>query len=112
MIEQVHPSSLQEWFERNTAVRRILLDVREPWEVQTASVRSEGFELLAIPMNELPSRAAEIALDARIACLCHHGSRSQHVAAFLVRHGVQTVANVAGGIDAWSRQHDTSVPRY
>lgn len=112
MIEQVHPAALDDWFDRNAAVPHLVLDVREPWEVQTASVRPRGFKLIAIPMNEIPSRIAELGADARIACLCHHGARSQHVAAFLVRHGYQAVANVAGGIDAWSLQRDGSVPRY
>jgi rhodanese-related sulfurtransferase len=112
MIEQVHPAALNEWFERSPAVPHLVLDVREPWEVQTASVRPQGFKLLPIPINEVASRVAELDLNARIACLCHHGARSQHVAAFLVRHGYQNVANVAGGIDAWSLQRDGSVPRY
>ena len=112
MIEQVLPAALNEWFERNPAAPHLVLDVREPWEVQTASVRPQGFKLLTIPMKELPSRTAELDVDARIACLCHHGARSQHVAAFLVRHGYEAVANVAGGIDAWSLQRDGSVPRY
>lgn len=112
MIEQVHPAALGEWFERDRAAPHLLLDVREPWEVQAASVRPQGFKLLPIPMNEVPSRIAELDADARIACLCHHGARSQHVAAFLERHGYENVANVAGGIDAWSLQRDGSVPRY
>jgi rhodanese-related sulfurtransferase len=112
MIEQVLPAALNEWFDRSKAAPHVVLDVREPWEVQTASVKPKGFTLLPIPMNEVPSRLGELDTDARIACLCHHGSRSQHVAAFLVRHGYEAVANVAGGIDAWSLQRDTSVPRY
>ena len=38
--------------------------------------------------------------------------RSQRVAAFLHQNGFDSLANVAGGIDAWSAQHDPSVPRY
>jgi rhodanese-related sulfurtransferase len=112
MIEQVLPAALGEWFDRDKAAPHVVLDVREPWEVQTASVRPQGFTLLAIPMNEVPTRIDELDTDARIACLCHHGARSQHVAAFLARHGYQNVANVAGGIDAWSLQCDPRVPRY
>lgn len=112
MIEQIHPLALDEWFDRDTAVRHLLLDVREPWELQTASVRPDGFELLAIPMNELPARLGELDAGARVACLCHHGARSQHVAAFLARQGFAQVANLAGGIDAWSLQRDQTVPRY
>ena len=48
----------------------------------------------------------------RIACLCHHGARSQRVATFLNQNGFDQLANVAGGIVAWSSQHDPSVPRY
>jgi rhodanese-related sulfurtransferase len=44
--------------------------------------------------------------------LCHHGGRSMQVAMFLAQHGFERVANVAGGIDAWSRDVDPSVPRY
>jgi rhodanese-related sulfurtransferase len=47
-----------------------------------------------------------------VACLCHHGARSQRVAMFLAQQGFGEVANIAGGIDAWSAERDPSVPRY
>ena len=112
MIDQVLPADLAAWFERDASAKALLLDVREPWEVQTASVTPRGFTLLAIPMNEIPSRIAELKPYGRIACLCHHGARSQHVAAYLSQHGFGDLANVAGGIDAWARQFDPTVPRY
>jgi monothiol glutaredoxin len=43
---------------------------------------------------------------------CHHGQRSQQAAAFFLSHGFQNVFNVNGGIDAWSVEVDSSVPRY
>jgi rhodanese-related sulfurtransferase len=112
MIDQVRPSDLAAWFAQNAAAPAVLLDVREPWELQIASVAPQGFTLLAIPMNEVPARLAELDEGQRIACLCHHGARSQRVAAFLGQNGFDEVANVAGGIDAWSAQHDAAVPRY
>ncbi|CAN5887894.1 rhodanese-like domain-containing protein [soil metagenome] len=112
MIDQVRPSDLAAWFAQNAAAQPVLLDVREPWELQTANVAPQGFTLLAIPMNEVPARLAELDEGQRIACLCHHGARSQRVAAFLSQNGFAEVANVAGGIDAWSAQHDAAVPRY
>ena len=112
MIEQVLPANLSDWFARDAQAKPLLLDVREPWEVQTASVKPQGFPLMTIPMNEVPSRLSELGGYDRIACLCHHGARSQHVAAFLNQRGFADVANVAGGIDAWSRQVDPTVPRY
>ncbi|VTU32775.1 rhodanese-like domain-containing protein [Variovorax sp. PBL-E5] len=112
MIEQIRPAEVAAWFARDAGAAPVLLDVREPWELQTASVVPQGFALVAIPMNEIPGRLAELDPGQRIACLCHHGARSQRVAAFLAQSGFDTVANIAGGIDAWSAQHDTSVPRY
>lgn len=117
MIEQVRPADLAAWFAQDADAAPVLLDVREPWELQTASVAPQGFTLVAIPMNEIPGRLAELAAGdgqpaPRIACLCHHGARSQRVAAFLHQNGFDSLANVAGGIDAWSAQHDPSVPRY
>jgi len=114
MIDQVRPADLAAWFAQDAGAAPVLLDVREPWELQTASVAPAGFTLLAIPMNEIPARLAELAKlgeGQRIACLCHHGARSQRVAAFLSQNGFDQLANVAGGIDAWS-SHDPSVPRY
>ncbi|KQX39657.1 rhodanese-like domain-containing protein [Variovorax sp. Root434] len=115
MIDQVRPADLAAWFAQNADATPVLLDVREPWELQTASVVPQGFTLVAIPMNEIPGRLAELndgQPGLRIACLCHHGARSQRVAAFLNQNGFDQLANVAGGIDAWSSQHDPSVPRY
>ncbi|MDH6165881.1 rhodanese-related sulfurtransferase [Variovorax boronicumulans] len=111
MIDQVRPADLAAWFAQDADAAPVLLDVREPWELQTASVAPVGFTLVAIPMNEIPGRLAELGEGQRIACLCHHGARSQRVAAFLNQNGFDQLANVAGGIDAWS-SHDPSVPRY
>ena len=113
MIDHVRPAQLSAWFaSAPEGSRPLVLDVREPWELQTASVAPAGFTLLAIPMNEIPARLSELDENQRIACLCHHGARSQRVAAFLHQNGFAQLANVAGGIDAWSAQHDPAVPRY
>lgn len=111
MIAQVRPSRLNDWLQAQGGTP-LVLDVREPWELGTASVRPDGFELLAIPMNEIPARLAEVPQDRPVACLCHHGARSQRVAMFLDQQGYGKVANIAGGIDAWSQERDPGVPRY
>jgi rhodanese-related sulfurtransferase len=113
MIDQVRPAGLSEWIQaQGGALPAVVLDVREPWERETASIRPEGFELIAMPMNEIPTRLVELDPEQPVACLCHHGTRSQHVAAFLARNGFEKLANIAGGIDAWSSEHDPRVPRY
>ena len=111
MIAQVRPSELNEWLQ-GQAGAPLVLDVREGWELQTASIRPEGFELRAIPMGEVPARLADLPQDRPLAVLCHHGGRSQRVAMFLEQQGYTRVANIAGGIDAWSQEIDPGVPRY
>lgn len=112
MIDHVRPAQLAEWIAANGASLPLLLDVREPWERQTASVAPQGFELVAIPMGEIPGRLDELDPARPIACLCHHGMRSLRVAGFLAQQGFEQVANITGGIDAWSHECDPSVPRY
>ncbi len=89
--------------------RPVLLDVREPWEFETA--RLEGS--LLMPMGDVPSRAhTELDPDAHIVVLCHHGQRSLSVAMWLRGQGFERAQSLAGGIDAWSRTVDAKVPRY
>lgn len=85
----------------------ILLDVREASEL--ARVRVEG--ALHIPMREVPARMGELPKDRPILVMCHHGGRSQAVADWLAPKGFR-VENVAGGIDAWADEVDTSVGKY
>jgi rhodanese-related sulfurtransferase len=87
----------------------VLLDVREPWEFQTASLPDS----LLMPMGDVTSRAhAELDPDAHIVVLCHHGQRSLSVAMWLRGQGFERAQSLAGGIDAWSRIIDPAVPRY
>ena len=90
----------------------LLLDVREAWEVALASIRIDGAPSLSIPMNEIPARLHELDPAQPVVCICHHGARSAQVVAFLEREGFGAAYNLAGGIDAWSTQVDTRVPRY
>ena len=85
-----------------------LLDVREPWEREIAAVAGS----LDIPMAEIPARLGELDPDRPVAVLCHSGGRSARVAAFLAQQGLSRVANVSGGIDAWSTEIDDAIPRY
>ena len=87
----------------------ILLDVREPWEVETAHM---GVAKL-IPMGDVPSRAhQELDPEDHIIVVCHHGVRSMNVTAWLRQQGFERAQSMRGGIDAWSRQVDGKVPTY
>ena len=113
MVEQIQPAQLPDWIARHPGAQpALVLDVREDIEVQTASVQAQGFELLHIPMGQLVQRIAELNPQRPVACLCHHGGRSMQVASYLARCGFETVANIDGGINAWSMQVDPTVPQY
>ncbi len=86
----------------------VLLDCREPWELEVASIAGT----VNIPMSELVARIAELDAEAEIIVLCHHGIRSQSVTAYLEEHGFSCVSNMVGGIDAWSLEIDSGVSRY
>ena len=118
MIAQLSPADFSAWRDSldADAPAPVVLDVREPWELQTASVTEDGFTLMRIPMREVPARVEQLqqqlAPGQAIACLCHHGMRSLQVANFLAQSGFTNVVNLQGGIDAWSKQRDTAVPLY
>ena len=86
-----------------------LLDVREPWEFETARITSAKL----MPMGDVPSRAhQELDPDERIVVLCHHGVRSMNVTVWLRQQGFEKAQSMRGGIDAWSRAVDAKVPMY
>jgi len=88
----------------------VLLDVRQPWENEIAALPDS----VLIPLNELPERTDELnpPPGALIVAYCHHGIRSLSAAAILERLGHANVASLDGGIEAWSRDIDRSMPRY
>jgi rhodanese-related sulfurtransferase len=87
----------------------VLLDVREPWEVATAAISGSK----NIPMGQITSRALqELDPATHIVTYCHSGIRSMDVALWLRNHGFDKAQSLRGGIDAWSREIDPTVPRY
>jgi rhodanese-related sulfurtransferase len=86
----------------------VLLDVREHDELAVAAVAGA----LHIPMREIPARLGELDAAKPLVVMCHSGGRSRRVAEFLQGHGFPNVFNLRGGIDAWSTQLDSRVPRY
>ena len=84
-----------------------LLDVREDWELGVASV--ENF--MHIPMGQVADRLSEIDRNKPVVVLCRSGRRSFEVAKFLQQNGFEAV-NLTGGILAWSRELDATIPTY
>jgi rhodanese-related sulfurtransferase len=89
-----------------------LIDVRENREVEIAAI--DGFTVL--PLSEF-TQWSEVICDrldpsAETIVICHHGMRSAQMCQWLMTKGFVNVFNVIGGIDAYSRSIDPTIPRY
>lgn len=89
-----------------------LIDVREPQELAIAQI--EGF--VNLPLSEYAQWSERVPAmfdpQAETLVLCHHGVRSAQMCQWLVSQGFTHVKNIAGGIDAYSRVVDSSIPQY
>ncbi len=107
MNDEITPSELKYRLDAGEDV--LIVDVREDDEL--AKAKLDG--TLHIRMAQIPDRLSELhPKDQDIVVLCHLGSRSGRVADFLREMGFSNVANLAGGIDAWSHEVDPKVPTY
>ncbi len=105
-VTQIDPAGLKAKMDARESF--CLLDVREPWEVALASIPGS----VAIPLHEIPERHKELDANAEIIVMCKAGGRSQRAAQYLAAQGFAKVSNLAGGINAWTRDIDPDVPDY
>lgn len=107
MADELTP---QEFLDRrNRGEMMTLLDVREDWEVALAPVPTLTVH---IPMGDIEGRLGELDPHKETVVICRSGGRSAQVAHFLEHQGFAKVFNLAGGILAWSRVIDPSIPQY
>ncbi len=107
-MRQLSPTELKTWLDDAARARPLLLDVREGWEYDRCHL--EGATLF--PMSSVPTRLGELDAQRETVVICHHGVRSFHVARFLEANGFSNVINLTGGIDAWAKMVDPSMPTY
>jgi len=105
-MQEISVEELAQW--REAGRDFVLLDVREPFELQEAALPGA----MHVPMGQIPMRMNEMDPQAEIAVLCHFGGRSERVAHFLAQRGFSRVYNVAGGIDEYAERVDPKIPRY
>lgn len=99
--------SVQELKERLDKGDLTLVDVRSDEEREKASI--DG----ALAMNaDVMAQLEAMPKESPLAFVCHTGARSQVAAEHFRRQGFTDVSNVAGGIDAWSKEIDDAVPTY
>jgi rhodanese-related sulfurtransferase len=103
---EIAPTELKQILDRGERI--LLIDVREPWEYDISNIA--GSKL--IPMGSVPANLQALDSEDPVVCYCHHGMRSLDVTVWLRAQGVENVRSLAGGIDRWSLEVDTKVPRY
>lgn len=107
MIEMT-PAEAQQWLSETPGA--CLIDCREPDEYEICKI--PGSKLIplstwaATATAQLPDPGQPLIIH------CHHGMRSQRAAEFLIAKGYSDVRNLGGGIDQWSLDIDSSIPRY
>ncbi|HMI64500.1 MAG TPA: rhodanese-like domain-containing protein [Cyclobacteriaceae bacterium] len=85
-----------------------LIDVREPHEYDICNLEGE-----LIPMSEVPHHTDQIAKDKQVIVHCRSGRRSGDIILWLEKnHGFTNLYNLKGGILAWAKEVDTSMPTY
>jgi rhodanese-related sulfurtransferase len=94
----------------------VVLDVREQDEREYCSIALPASAAdLHVPIGHIPDLFDELSrvVSGRpLVVYCHHGVRSLATARWLAERGLADVANLEGGIDAWSLAIDPEVPRY
>lgn len=85
-----------------------LIDVREDFEYQICNIGGLNY-----PLNSIPERLSDFEQDKTLVLLCHHGVRSMNALRFLkAQFPTLNVVSVKGGIDAYARLVDNTIPRY
>lgn len=107
-MQQITPAQLKAWLEDPAREKPVLVDVREPWELDVCRVPG----VKPMPMRSVPARYLELKRDAETVVICHHGARSYQVAMFLEHQGFTSIFNLYGGMAAWARDVDPAMPTY
>jgi len=88
----------------------LLVDVREPHEYQIVKIPGS----VLIPKDRILSGEAfaELPQDKQLVLNCKTGARSAEALAALHRAGFKDAVHVGGGVIAWAREVDPSLPTY
>jgi rhodanese-related sulfurtransferase len=111
-MRQISTRELKAWFDDVTRPPPVILDVREPWELEKCPFPGAR----AMPMRTVPGYVAALrrqpGCDGDIVLVCHHGARSYQVGLFLEQQGFSSLYNLYGGVAAWAREVDATRPTY
>lgn len=106
--QEIKSLSVQDLKQRLAAGDVVLVDVRPA----TGRAQAAPLALARVLEEEGYDALAALPKDTPIAFICHHGNSSRAMAERFAAHGFTHVFNVEGGMDAWAREIDPTVPRY
>jgi len=105
-LREINVQQLKDRMAQETAF--VLLDVREDAEIEICRLPGS----VTIPLGELPQRLSELDPNCETIVHCKSGGRSAQALQILNEAGFSDVCHVQGGINAWSKEIDSSVPLY
>lgn len=103
---EVEPAALAQEIRSGNPLR--LIDVREPHELEISHL--PGAQL--VPLGSLASRLHELDSAEELVVFCRSGTRSEQAVRLLAGAGFHKVRHLSGGINAWARDVDPSLPVY
>jgi adenylyltransferase/sulfurtransferase len=103
---EITPAELRDKLHDGDSV--VLLDVREPHEWAISHLE----DALLIPQGDLPTRMSELNTADEIVLMCRSGERSARALGLLHDAGFRRLKNLVGGINAWARTIDPTMPQY
>jgi monothiol glutaredoxin len=106
--QEIKSMSVQELKQRLADGSVLLVDVRPA----AGRAQAAPLALARVLEDEGYDALAALPKDTALAFICHHGNSSRGVAERFAAHGFTNVFNVEGGMDAWAREIDPTVPRY
>ena len=106
-MQQMTPKQVFEHIQRAEA-EPVLLDVREPSEVEICALENS----ISIPLQQISTSLDQLDPDQEHILICHHGIRSHRAGNFLAHQGFEKLINLAGGMEAWACDLDPQVNRY
>jgi rhodanese-related sulfurtransferase len=104
---EIEPREVKRRMDAGEKIR--MVDVREPFEHRQANIADAEL----IPMRGVPQSVESLrAAPQPLVLFCHHGMRSLQVVEWLRGQGLEDCWSMAGGIDRWSLEIDSAIPRY
>ncbi len=105
-IKSIGVQQLQEMIQQKEDFQ--LIDVREPYEYEIVNLQGD-----LLPLHTIREEVDRISLNKKVILHCRSGKRSKEAIRLLEdQYGFKNLYNLEGGILAWVKEIDPSLPKY